>query len=47
MQQTQSFFMLFAYGVFLFGAICMGMAGSFSSFARCPINLLGTELVES
>ncbi len=25
MQQTQSYFMLFAYGVFLFGAICMGI----------------------
>ena len=29
MQQTQSFFMLFSYGVFLFGAICMGIGWFF------------------
>ncbi|CAI2691918.1 hypothetical protein [Apilactobacillus apinorum] len=28
-QHTQSFFMLFAYGVFLFGAICMGLGWFF------------------
>lgn len=29
MQHTQSYFMLFAYGVFLFGAICMGIGWFF------------------